>query len=58
MRRLVGECAANRFVTGERLEAVLKVRDLSPVHPLCLTMFHRKRRISLRSVQQNTWIVH
>ncbi|KAI9439937.1 hypothetical protein H4582DRAFT_1944039 [Lactarius indigo] len=24
MRRLVGECSANRFVTGERLEAVLK----------------------------------
>lgn len=24
MRRLVGECATNRFVTGERLEAVLK----------------------------------
>jgi hypothetical protein len=28
MRRLVGECSANRFVTGERLEAVLKVRAI------------------------------
>jgi len=29
MRRLVGECFANRFVTGERLEVVLKVRAVS-----------------------------
>lgn len=36
MRRLVGECSANRFVTGERLEAVLKVRALSPDNP-CLS---------------------
>jgi hypothetical protein len=27
MRRLVGECFNNRFVTGERLEAILKVRN-------------------------------
>ena len=30
MRRLVGEGVNNRFVTGERLEAMLKVRRLSP----------------------------
>ena len=30
MRRLVGEGVNNRFVTGERLEAMLKVRNSSP----------------------------
>jgi hypothetical protein len=33
MRRLVGECSANRFVTGERLVALLKVRVMSDAHP-------------------------
>jgi len=35
MRRLVGESFKNRFVTGERLEAMLKVR----VSTLCIGFF-------------------
>ncbi len=46
MRRLVGECSANRFVTGERLEAVLKVRVIRCLSmSVWLTLFHRNRPI-------------
>ena len=34
MRRLVGEYSSNRFVTGERVVAVLKVRAMSDTY-LC-----------------------
>jgi len=59
MRRLVGECSANRFVTGERLKAVLKVRAVSHAYwHLVHELFLRKRRIWLRLVPLNIWTEH
>lgn len=58
MRRLVGEGVNNRFVTGERLEAMLKVRRLSHVVSLpCLILFRRKHPTSPHLVQQSIWTV-
>ena len=56
MRRLVGEGVNNRFVTGDRLEAMLKVRSSShSVSLLCLTLYRRKHPTSPHSVPQNIW---
>ena len=58
MRRLVGEGVNNRFVTGERLEAMLKVRSSSRnVSLFCLTLSRRKRLTSPHLVQQSIWTV-
>lgn len=56
MRRLVGEGVNNRFVTGDRLEAMLKVCSSSlSVSLFRLTMYRRKYPISPHLVQQSIW---
>jgi hypothetical protein len=55
MRRLVGE---GRFVTGERLEAMLKVCSSShSVSLFRLTLYRRKYPTSPHLVQQSIWTV-
>jgi hypothetical protein len=56
MRRLVGDGVSNRFVTGDRLEAMLKVRSSSvSVSLFRLTLYRRKHPTSPRLVQQSIW---
>ena len=56
MRRLVGDGVNNRFVTGERLEAMLKVGDPSHrVYLYCLILYQRKHLTSPHLVQQSIW---
>ncbi len=58
MRRLVGESVNNRFVTGERLEAMLKVCDASRgVFVSHLTLYRRKHPTSPHLVLQSIWTV-
>lgn len=58
MRRLVREGVNDRFVTGERLEAMLKVRGPSHSVPsLGLILYRRKHPTSSHLVPQSIWTV-
>jgi hypothetical protein len=61
MRRSVGEGVQHRFVTGERLELLLKVRtnlvSVSNENVSSLENFNRNLQISLRLGLLNTWTV-
>jgi hypothetical protein len=57
MRRLVGDGVNNRFVTGDRLEAMLKVSSSSLSASLSrLTLYRRKHPTSLHLVQRSIWM--
>ncbi len=56
MRRSVEEGVNSRFVTGDRVHAVLKVRkDFFAVWYFCLIIYCRKCRICLHSVLPSIW---
>ena len=57
MRRSVEEGVNSRFVTGDRVQAVLKVCTLNIDVGLSIDLFARKCQISLHLALQSIWTV-
>ena len=56
MRREVGEAAKRRFVTGDRLENVLKVRNSSFSDGASTSLVLRSAQTCCHSERRSTWM--